>query len=104
MPALSPGVPQVSCGTPSDSVCLSGFLNLYPFPLGEQSIPGYLSESSLDTAVPVVPHKQSLGTTCGWVLMSYRDAKPHRAVGSLIPICLEHPCRDRELLGREGSL
>lgn len=83
VPPLSPGLPQVSCGTPSHSVCPSGFLGLYPFPLGEQSIPGYLAESSPDAAVPAVPYKQSLGTTCGRPLTSCRDAKPHTAlVGS----------------------
>lgn len=86
------------------SVCPSGFLSLYPFPLGEQSIPGCLSESLLDVALPAVPYNQSLVTTCGRVPTSCSGAEPYTALGSPVPVCSEHPCRDRELLGWEGSV
>lgn len=69
---------------------------------GEQSIPGCLSECWQDVAVPAVPHKQSLVTTRGRALRSCGDAKPNTALGSPIPVCLEHPCKDRELWAGKG--
>lgn len=52
--------------------------------------------------MPAVPHKQSLVTTRGRALRSCGDAKPNTALGSPIPVCLEHPCKDRELWAGKG--